>query len=167
MTLWQGILLGLVQGLPESLPISSSGHLGVLEVLTGVKPPGVFVEVSLHVATLGSVLVLYGARLWAIVEGVVARRPTELRMAGLLVLATLPAGIIGVLLHRWVEAGAPLLVVGTGFLLPGGFNWSTPRLAGPRGEPTVTTAAGIGFAQAPAARVLGVLRSGATVCAPP
>ncbi len=165
MTLWQGILLGLVQGLAEFLPISSSGHLRVLEVLTGVKTPGVFVEVSLHVATLGSVLVLYGARLWAIVEGVVARRPTELRMAGLLVLATLPAGIIGVLLHRWVEAGAPLLVVGTGFLLTGVFNWSTRRLAGTRGEPTVRTAVGIGFAQALAAGFRGVSRSGATVCA--
>src|SRR5260370_5082605 len=143
MTLWEGSLLGLVQGVAEFLPISSSGPLRVLEVLTGVKTPGVFVEVSLHVATLGSVLVLYGARLWAIVEGVVARRPTELRMAGLLVLATLPAGIIGVLLHRWVEAGAPLLVVGTGVLLTPGFNWSTPRPAGPRREPALRTAAGI------------------------
>src|SRR5260370_35326773 len=107
MTLWQGILLGLVQGLAEFLPVSSSGHLRVLEVLTGVKAPGVFVEVTLHVATLGSVLVMYGARLWAIVKGVVARRPTELRMAGLLVLATLPAGVIGVLPPPSAEAGAP------------------------------------------------------------
>jgi len=165
MTLWQGILLGLVQGLAEFLPVSSSGHLRVLEVLTGVKAPGVFVEVTLHVATLGSVLVVYGARLWAIVKGVVARRPTELRMAGLLVLATLPAGVIGVLLHRWVEAGAPLLVVGAGFLLTGVFNWSTRRLAGTRAEPGVGTAVGIGFAQALAAVFRGVSRSGATVCA--
>src|SRR5260370_12773517 len=131
MTLWQGILLGLVQGLAEFVPISSSGHLRVLEVLTGVKTPGVFVEVSLHVATLGSVLVLYGARLWAIVEGVVARRPTELRMAGLLVLATLPAGIIGVLLHLWVEAGCTLLVFGTRVLATRGVQRSTSRAHGP------------------------------------
>src|SRR5207237_158819 len=95
MTLWQGIVLGLVQGLTEFLPVSSSGHLRVLEVATGVHTPGVFVEVALHVATLGSVLVVYGARLWAIVRGVLARRPAELRAAGLLGLATLPAGGIG------------------------------------------------------------------------
>src|SRR5260370_14098079 len=86
-------------------------------------------------------------------------------MAGLLVLATLPAGVIGVLLHRWVEAGAPLLVVGAGFLLTGVFNWSTRRLAGTRAEPSVGTAVGVGFAQALAAVFRGVSRSGATVCA--
>ena len=75
MTLWQGIILGLVQGLTEFLPVSSSGHLRVLEVVTGVQTPGVFVEVALHVATLGSVLVVYGARLWGIVRGALARRP--------------------------------------------------------------------------------------------
>ena len=165
MTLWQGIVLGLVQGLTEFLPVSSSGHLRVLEVVTGVHTPGVFVEVALHVATLGSVLVVYGARLWAIARGVLVRRPDDLRMAGLLVLATLPAGLIGVALHRQVEAGASLYVVGAGFLLTGFFNWSTRRLAGTLPEPSVGVAVGIGFAQALAAVFRGVSRSGSTVCA--
>jgi undecaprenyl-diphosphatase len=137
----------------------------VLEVVTGVHTPGVFVEVVLHVATLGSVLVMYGRRLWAIVRGVVARRPEDLRTAGLLVLATLPAGVIGVLFHRQVEAAASLVLVGTGFLLTGLMNWSTRRLAGSLPQPTVAAAVGIGFAQALAAVFRGVSRSGSTVCA--
>ena len=165
MTLWQAVVLGLVQGLTEFLPVSSSGHLRVLEVATGVHTPGVFVEVALHVATLGSVLVVYGARLWAIARGVLARRPAELRTAGLLALATLPAGVIGVAFHRQVEAAASLLLVGTGFLVTGFMNWSTRRLAGSRPEPTVGVAVGIGFAQALAAVFRGVSRSGSTVCA--
>ena len=165
MTLWQGIVLGLVQGLTEFLPVSSSGHLRVLEVATGVHTPGVFVEVALHVATLGSVLVVYGARLWAIARGVLARRPAELRTAGRLVLATVPAGVIGVAFHRQVEAAASLLLVGAGFLVTGFMNWSTRRLAGARAEPTVGVAVGIGFAQALAAVFRGVSRSGSTVCA--
>ncbi len=165
MTLWQGVVLGLVQGLTEFLPVSSSGHLRVLEVVTGVRTPGVFVEVVLHVATLGSVLVMYGPRLWAIARGVVARRPAELRMAGLLVLATLPAGVVGVLFHRQVEAAASLVVVGMGFVLTGFMNWSTRRLAGDLSQPTVGAAVGIGFAQALAAVFRGVSRSGSTVCA--
>jgi len=165
MTLWQGIVLGLVQGLTEFLPVSSSGHLRVLEVATGVHTPGVFVEVALHVATLGSVLVVYGARLWAIARGVLARRPAELRTAGLLALATLPAGVIGVAFHRQVEAAASLLLVGAGFIVTGFMNWSTRRRAGARPEPTVGVAVGIGFAQALAAVFRGVSRSGSTVCA--
>ncbi len=165
MTLWQGMILGLVQGLTEFLPVSSSGHLRVLEVVTGVHTPGVFVEVTLHVATLGSVLVMYGPRLWAITRGVLARRPAELRTAGLLVLATVPAGVIGGLFHRQVEAAASLVLVGTGFLVTGFMNWSTRRLSGSRAEPTVGVAVGIGFAQAVAAVFRGVSRSGSTVCA--
>lgn len=165
MTLWQGIVLGLVQGLAEFLPVSSSGHLKVLEVVTGVHTPGVFVEVALHVATLGSVLVVYGGRLWAIARGVLARRPDDLRMAGLLVLGTLPAGVIGVLFHRQVEEAASLLIVGAGFLVTGFVNWSTRRLAGARAEPTFGVAVGIGFAQAVAAVFRGVSRSGSTVAA--
>ncbi|HTD69266.1 MAG TPA: undecaprenyl-diphosphate phosphatase [Gemmatimonadales bacterium] len=165
MTLWQGIILGLVQGLTEFLPVSSSGHLRVLEVVTGVHTPGVFVEVALHVATLGSVLVMYGPRLWAIARGVLARRPAELRMAGLLALATVPAGVIGVVFHRQVEAAASLVLVGAGFIVTGLMNWSTRRLAGSRSEPTVGGAVGIGFAQALAAVFRGVSRSGSTVCA--
>src|SRR5439155_1212043 len=165
MTLWQGIILGLVQGLTEFLPVSSSGHLRVLEVVTGVHTPGVFVEVTLHVATLGSVLVMYGPRLWAIARGVLARRPAELRTAGLLVLATVPAGVVGGLFHRQVEAAASLVLVGTGFLVTGFMNWSTRRLSGNRPEPSVGVAVGIGFAQAVAAVFRGVSRSGSTVCA--
>lgn len=165
MTLWQGIVLGLVQGLTEFLPVSSSGHLRVLEVVTGVHTPGVFVEVTLHVATLGSVLVVYGPRLWAIARGVLTWQPPDVRTAGLLALATLPAGVIGVAFHRQVEAAASLVLVGVGFIITGLMNWSTRRFTGTRTEPTVGVACGIGFAQALAAVFRGVSRSGSTVCA--
>src|SRR5207302_8010544 len=112
-------ILGLVQGLTEFLPVSSSGHLRVLEVVTGVHTPGVFVEVTLHVATLGSVLVMYGSRLWAIARGVLARRPAELRTAGLLVLATVPAGVIGGVVPRPGGAAASLVQRGAGLPVTG------------------------------------------------
>src|SRR5581483_10647072 len=104
MTLWQGLLLGLVQGLTEFLPVSSSGHLVLAEALARVRTPGVFVEVALHVATLGSVLVVYGARLARVLAGAARGEPEARRYLGLLVLGTVPAGVAGVLFHRAVEA---------------------------------------------------------------
>ena len=166
MTLWQGILLGLVQGLTEFLPVSSSGHLRVLEVVTGVRAPGVFVEVSLHVATLAAVLVVYGRRLAQLLSGAIRGNPAELRLLGLLALATAPAGIVGVLFHRQVEEAATSLVyIGLAFIVTGFLNWSTRGRAGTRSEPSVPAAAGIGAAQAVAAVVRGISRSGSTIWA--
>jgi len=53
------LLLGVVQGFTEFLPVSSSGHLVLLQSLTGVNPPGVVVEIALHLATLLAVLIYY------------------------------------------------------------------------------------------------------------
>jgi undecaprenyl-diphosphatase len=165
MTLWQGILLGLVQGLAEFLPVSSSGHLRVLEVVTGVRTPGVFVEVSLHAATLAAVFVVYRRRLVQLLAGAIRGQAAELKLLGLLALATAPAGIVGVLFHRQVEEAATSLVfIGIAFIVTGFMNWSTRRFAGTRREPSGPVAAGIGVAQAVAAVVRGISRSGSTVC---
>ncbi len=165
MNLWQGLVLGLVQGLTEFLPVSSSGHLVLVEALTGVRFQDVTVEVSLHVATLGSVLVLYGRRLWQIALGVLRRDPASLRYAALLILASIPAGLIGVLLHRQIEEQFHSLTwLGVQFLITGGILWWT---RGPRGErelPSPAAATGIGFAQA-FAILPAISRSGATVAA--
>ncbi len=165
MSVWQGILLGLVQGLTEFLPVSSSGHLVVVEALTGVRTPGVFVEVALHVATLGSVLVVYGRRLWSVTTGVVRGRPEELRYFGLLVLATIPAGVVGGLFHTKVEAAFhSLAFVGAAFIVTGLALWTTRRATGDRTAPSGGGALLIGLAQAVAV-FPGISRSGSTVSA--
>jgi len=122
--------------------------------------------VTLHVATLAAVLVVYGRRLVQLLAGAIRRQPAELRLLGLLVLATVPAGIIGVLFHRQVEEAATSLVyIGLAFIVTGFMNWSTRGLSGIKREPSVPIALGIGGAQAVAAVVRGISRSGSTVCA--
>ncbi|MGH7569064.1 MAG: undecaprenyl-diphosphate phosphatase [Gemmatimonadales bacterium] len=171
MTLWQGAFLGLVQGLTEFLPVSSSGHLVLAEALAGIKTPGVFVEVLLHVATLGSVLIVYGRRLGAVALGVARGRREDVRYALLLVVATVPAGVLGVLLHDAVaRAFDSLLFVGVAFGLTGVVLWSTrrvvraPAAASPSPVPTGLGAVVIGLAQA-VAILPGISRSGSTVSA--
>lgn len=168
MNVWQGLVLGLVQGLTEFLPVSSSGHLVLAEALTGVHFTDVTVEVSLHVATLASVLVLYGRRLWEIVRGVLSGDGPSVRYAMLLVIATIPAGLIGVLFHRQIEAAFHSLAwLGVQFLITGAILWSTRSPLGRGGDQTVPStgaATVIGFAQA-FSILPAISRSGATVAA--
>ena len=164
MTLWQGILLGLVQGLTEFLPVSSDGHLAVIGHVAGVHTPGVFVEVALHVATLGSILVVYGRRFWRLVVGVLRRQPDALRYAGLLIIGMIPAGLVGIFLQHLIErAFQSLWAAGVGFLVTAACLWST-RHRGPQGasQPSPRGALIIGLAQA-FAPLPGVSRSATTI----
>ncbi len=168
MNLWQGILLGLIQGLTEFLPVSSSGHLAVTRSLT-VMPMSeetfVFVAVTLHVATLCSVLVVYGRKLWQIVVGTVRGNAVDRRYAVLLIIGTVPGALLGALFHeRFEQAFGSLRFIGVAFIITGLILWST-RWAKVRPDPlTVGGALQIGLAQA-VAIFPGVSRSGSTVTA--
>jgi undecaprenyl-diphosphatase len=164
MSLWQGILLGLVQGLTEFLPVSSDGHLAVIGHIAGVRTPGVFVEVALHVATLGSILVVYGKRFTQLALGVLRRQPEDLRYAGLLLIGMIPAGLVGIFFEDLIaRAFDSLLAAGIGFLITGAALWSTRhRPVEGASRPSPRGALIIGLAQA-LAPLPGVSRSGMTI----
>jgi undecaprenyl-diphosphatase len=165
MTWWQGILLGIVQGLTEFLPISSSGHLVIAQAAVGLTVPGVIVEVALHLATLLAVIVVYWERLWELISGTVAGDRAAWTYVGLLLLGSIPAGFVGVLFASWFErAFDSLLVVGFDFLVTAAVLWSTRwvRLADVGARPTALAAFAIGCAQALAV-LPGISRSGTTI----
>jgi undecaprenyl-diphosphatase len=167
VTYWQGLVLGLVQGLTEFLPISSSGHLVVAEAALGLRTPGVVVEVVLHVATLLAVVIVYWRRLWWLVCGGVRGERAAWNAIAILALASVPAGLTGFFLADYFErAFESLLAVGINFLVTGTILWSTRAIASRavRPEPRVGAATAIGFAQA-LAILPGISRSGATVAA--
>jgi undecaprenyl-diphosphatase len=166
MTWWEGVLLGIVQGLTEFLPVSSSGHLVLAQEALGLRAPGVFVEVALHVATLGAVVIVYARRIGELLDGAIRRQGAAWRSVGLLLLASVPAGVVGVLFREWFEAAFDsLAVVGVDFLITGVILWVAGRVQpGVRPEPTMPGAMGIGLAQA-AAIMPGISRAGSTVAA--
>lgn len=167
MTTWESILLGIVQGATEFLPVSSSGHLVITQALLGLDLPGILFEVAVHVATLVSILLVYRERVLELLSGVVKGDREAWGYVGLIVVATIPAGLLGVLAKDRIEAlfddpytpGIALLV--TGLVL-----WSSrAALERAKGErPGWTAALLIGCAQA-VALVPGISRSGMTVVA--
>jgi undecaprenyl-diphosphatase len=167
LSVWQGTLLGLVQGLTEFLPISSSGHLVLAEEFVGYRPQGVFFEIVVHVATLLSVVIAYRARIVELVGGLVAGRGTAWRYAGLLALASVPAGVVGILFRDYFERTFHSPVdLGWQFLATAALLWSTRWAAErDRGAPiTAPRSLLIGIGQA-VAIIPAISRSGATIAA--
>jgi undecaprenyl-diphosphatase len=161
----QGIVLGMVQGITEFLPVSSDGHLVLAQHFLHAATPGVFVEVLLHVATLGAVLIVYGRPLVDLTRGVITRQPEALEYAGLLVVATIPAVIVALVFDDLLErVFDSLAVAGAGFVVTGLALWSSRGRAGGRHVPTWQQALIIGVGQA-LAILPGVSRSGLTVAA--
>lgn len=167
--MWSAALtLGLVQGLAEFLPISSSGHLLLLRSFLGIAAPGASLEVVLHLGTLVAVVIRFRATLGRLLHGLVRGANEAWRLALLLAVASIPAAIAGlvggVALETWLFRPAMLPL---GFLLTSAALWSTPepskgRLPLDRLAPV--TAVWIGSAQA-LALIPGLSRSGATIVA--
>lgn len=118
MTLLQAIALGVLQGLTEFLPVSSSGHLALAEHFLAVESPGVTFEVLVHFGTALAVIVYFRRRICEILRAVVlwgARREHEAgdaRLGLLLLVGTLPAAAVGLLFEKSVESAFdnPVLV---------------------------------------------------------
>lgn len=164
----QALLLGIVQGLTEFFPVSSSGHLAMLQWLMGVDTEGGLVfEVAVHVATLGAILIFYRKRVAQLIVGVLQRDPAALGYAAKLAVATVPAVFVGLLGKDWIEQQfANPALVGLALLVTGcvvfSTRWTAPRAAS--AEPTWTIALFVGCAQA-VAILPGISRSGSTVAA--
>lgn len=165
MTPLESVVLGVVQGFTEFLPVSSSGHLVLAQALLGVQLPGVLFEVTVHVATLCAVLWVYRRRVAELARGTLGGERDSLAYVGLLAVASVPAGIAGILGADFLEAQFEQpLVAAVLLLVTGGLvyttRWTVPRAEDPL--PGVGTALGIGVAQA-VAILPGISRSGSTV----
>ena len=165
MTIWEAVFLGFVQGATEFLPVSSSGHLVIAQTLMGIDMTGVVFEVAVHVATLVSILWVYRERVLALVSGIFAKDGKTYEYVGLLMVATLPAGLAGVFAKDWIEGlFENPMAPGIALLVTGVVLWSSrgPIERAALARPGWTAALAIGVAQA-FALVPGISRSGSTV----
>ncbi len=170
---WEhALILGVVQGLTEFLPVSSSGHLVLGQSILGFEEPALFFDVLLHVGTLAAVFLFYGKDLWRVARGWLLSLAGKDRGAGrtgwLLILGSLPAGLVGALAGDAIESmfAAPELAA-CALLVTGGI-LHLARGSGDAGRDedgmTAADALVIGLLQA-FAIVPGISRSGATIAA--
>lgn len=172
MTEFQALVLGLIQGLSEFLPISSSAHLALTPWFFGWEPAGLAFDVALHIGTLVAVAWYFRGEwialtraAWSIVRHRAVRTPTEWRVV-FLVVATIPASIAGLTVQDLAETTfrSPRLIA-INLMLMGVVLWLVDRLARrdrPLESMRFRDAMTIGLIQC-LALVPGVSRSGSTI----
>lgn len=196
MSLLQAIFMGIIQGLTEFLPVSSSGHLAIFKIVFGVDTDtGILFDVLLHVGTLAAICVVYYKDIWKlIVEGCCIVRDCAInvilflknRVSGekvpyrrivnssyrkfvmLVIVSTIPTGIIGVAGGNAVELASEILIVpGICLIATAVLLFIADRTKDGDKLPknvTYTNAFGIGIAQG-IATLPGLSRSGTTITA--
>lgn len=173
MDLLQIIVLALVQGLTEFLPVSSSAHLLLVPVFTDWQDQGLAFDVALHIGSLTAVIIYFRQDIWRMTlawgDSVVYRRLSdEGRLAWAVVLGTIPVGLAGLLAQDFIETAmrSPLYcafgLIFFGVLL----GWADWRRNGGRSEYSMNwrDVMWIGLAQA-LALIPGTSRSGITITA--
>jgi undecaprenyl-diphosphatase len=175
MTPLQAAILAVVQGVTEFLPISSSGHLILLPYFLGWQDQGLSFDIATHTGTLLAIVAYFHRDVRDLVLGFFDGRPlsqagdySPRRLAWLIALATIPAGVAGLVFKDWIahEARNPLLIAGTaiGYGLLLGLADHVGSRHREIGSLDWVAALGIGFAQA-LALVPGTSRSGITITA--
>lgn len=183
MSPFEAIVLGVIQGLTEFLPISSSGHLVLFQHLLGFRQPEILFDVCLHMGTLAAICTVFFREIVQILNTMLTlpvksraagglqtlyRTDEAVRMAALIVVGSVPTALMGLIFHQFAErifASVPL--VGVMLLLTGCLLWLTRRATQP-GRPvlglTPKDALAVGIAQG-LAILPGISRSGATISA--
>ena len=183
MNLTQAVLLGVVQGLTEFLPVSSSGHLILFQNLLGLKEPLLAFDISVHVGTLLAVIAYFYKDIIAMLKalgrllsGRFSRRASagpwtqdrDIRMALLIVTGSIPTAFLGLLFKEIAETlFSSVTIVGITLMITGAILWGTRRL-GENGHGIRRFTAGgsllVGIVQG-LAIIPGISRSGSTIAA--
>ena len=165
----KAILLGILQGLTEFFPVSSSGHLAVMQQILGVRGPVLFMDVMLHTGTLIAVLIVFAKDIRLVLLSMFSKgggdSPGSARLGWLAVLGTIPIGIAGIVFHKWIERSFEIIpLVGGMFLITGILLFSVRKREGGRREEElrVRDALWVGICQA-VALLPGISRSGTTI----
>lgn len=175
------VVLGLIQGATEFLPVSSSAHLVIFQNIFGVKQPQLFLDVALHLGTLISIIIVLRDEILALAKGVtffmlyqlsgrrsklIAGHRAMARLSGLVGVALLPTGLVGLFFRDQFERlFGSLPAVGVMLMITGAILWLTRRTGRgmkDSGSISIIDALVIGMIQG-LAIAPGISRSGSTI----
>ncbi len=183
MEMIQAFVLGIVQGLTEFLPVSSSGHLVLFQHLFGLKEPELFFDISVHAGTLAAVILFFRKDLMDMAVSAARLsvlffkkeisyhdlwKDADTRLVILIIIGSFPTGIIGLLFKDIAEElFSSVFIVGCTLIVTGTFLWLTRGISRPGRdirEFSATQALIIGIVQG-IAITPGISRSGSTIAA--
>lgn len=152
----QVLVLGFVQGLAEFLPISSSGHLVLVQsILPSFNQPGILLDTFLHLGTVFSVILFFNKRIIELLK----------KYFLFIIVGSIPAGIVGILFNDYIEGlFNSVKIVGIALIVTGLINYLTAKLPDNKNPITVKKSLFIGLWQA-FAIIPGISRSGSTIFA--
>lgn len=168
------ICLGIVQGLTEPLPISSSGHVVIVRELFNLHIPGLTFEIVVNLGSLIAIIIVYRQTIsricyhafcYVIYQDGDSKK--DFHYSLLIIIATIPIGVIGLIFKDHIQAEfSSLIFVGVSLLVTGGFLWVIRKLRGEKTEEQITVkdALIIGLAQT-IALIPGISRAGTTIVA--
>jgi len=155
MNIFESIILGIVQGLTEFLPVSSSGHLVLVKEILGVVTPGLLFEVVLHAGTLLAILVYFFKEICKL----------DKKTVSYILIGTVPAGFVGYLFSSQIEnLFSSVKLVGISLIITGLINLFVDRINKKKTNLTGKKSFVVGMAQA-FAIIPGISRSGSTIFA--
>ncbi len=156
------IILGIIQGVTEFLPISSSGHLVIFQYLFGINTDQLTLTVFLHFGTVIPVIIIY----WEDVKGILMFKKEQRRLSWLVLIGIIPTAILGFLFEDYIEGlFSSIQIVGYMLLITGLLIYLTERLSKVKfslNEMKEHNAIIVGLAQG-LAMIPGISRSGSTI----
>jgi undecaprenyl-diphosphatase len=181
MESFQSVMLGIIQGLTEFLPVSSSGHLVLLQNLFGIREPELLFDISLHLGTLIAIFIVFYREIQSILQTLfrlpdlikssvnlksVFAENEEIRIFTLILAGSLPTAILGILFHKIADQiFGSLWIVGVMLLVTGTLLWFTRQIdieGRPLIKVSIRDALMIGLMQGMAI-MPGISRSGSTI----
>lgn len=177
----QALILGIIQGLTEFLPVSSSGHLVIFQHLFGLKDPELLFDVSVHLGTLAAVIIFFWKDIYSIITSLIQFTSdfatgkasisemllnAELKLAVMIIVGSVPTAIIGLLIKKMSDQlFASVFISGLMLIITGTFLWSSLKIK-------TTTKTGFSFKEALLIGIVqglavmpGISRSGSTIVA--